>query len=258
MMQIKQRKQHKENQIRDLNPFTHGLLTLFFILGALFFDWRFVVAEVIIIFILASISDVFGKFFKAWLKSAFVLTVVVSLLQMLLLPGDEVVFRLGFLTVMDAALAQAINIASQIMGIFTPLIYFLQVVNIEDFVTMMQQSGVSPTVTYIVTAALNMIPQMRDRLRQITDAQKSRGVETEGNLITRMKAFFPIIGPVVLSSIADVEEKSITLEVRGFSKEGKKTIMHEVPDTDRDKILRKLLWFLIIVLVIVRVVTWFL
>ncbi len=41
-------------------------------------------------------------------------------------------------------------------------------------------------------------------------------------------------------------------------KEGKKTIMHEVKDTDRDKTLRKLIWFLIIVLVIVRVVTWFL
>lgn len=180
-MRIKQRDQHKENKIRDLNPFTHGLITLFFILGALFFDWRFVILELIIIFLLASLSDVFDKFFKAWLKSAFVLTLVVALLQMFLLPGDEVVFRLGFLTVMDAALAQAINIASQIMGIFTPLIYFLQVVDIEDFITMMQQSGVSPTVTYIVNSALNMIPQMRDRLHRITDAQKSRGVETEGD-----------------------------------------------------------------------------
>ena len=33
-MRIKQRDQHKENKIRDLNPFTHGLITLFFILGA--------------------------------------------------------------------------------------------------------------------------------------------------------------------------------------------------------------------------------
>lgn len=256
-MPNKIREQHKENAIRDLNPFTHGLLVLFFIMGALFFDWRFVLVELVLIFFLASLCEILPSFTKTWVKSALSLTLLVMLLQLFLLPGEEVVFRWGFLTIMDAARDQAIKIGAQILGIFTPLIYLLQVVEIEDFITMMQQSGVNPKVTYVVTSAFNMIPQMKEKLNTITDAQKSRGVETEGNLWTRMKAFVPIIGPVILSSIADVEEKTITLEVRGFSREGQKTLMEHVEDTQRDQLLRKLIWLMIAVLVIVRVVTWF-
>lgn len=240
-----------------LNPFTYGMICLFFVVGGLLFDWRFVLVELIILFVLASLTGVLRGFTLTWLKSAVVLTLFVSALQLFLLPGDTIVYQLGFLTVTDFALEQAISIATRILGIFSPIIYFLEAIEMEEFITMMQQSGVSPKVTYVVNAAFNMIPQMRDKLNGISEAQKSRGVETEGNVMTRLKAFFPIIGPVILSSIADVEEKTITLEVRGFSKEGPKTIMHRVPDSKRDQMLRKLLWGLIIILVIVRVISWF-
>ncbi len=248
---------HKSNALQNLNPFTQGLLALIFIVGALFFGWRFVLVEVIILFILAVLSDVFGSFFSSWVKSALVLTLFVSLLQLLLIPGEEIVYQWGIFSISDTALVQARTIAARIMGIFTPVIYFLQVVDVEEFILMMQQSGVSPRVTYIVNAAFNMIPQMNERLNTITDAQKSRGVETEGSLWTRLKAFFPIIGPVILSSIADVEEKTVTLEVRAFSKKGPKTLLHTVEDSKKDRLLRKILWLIMAILVIVRVVTWF-
>ncbi|MBN6205357.1 energy-coupling factor transporter transmembrane protein EcfT, partial [Ralstonia pickettii] len=72
-----------------------------------------------------------------------------------------------------------------------------------------------------------LIPQMRTTVSKITDAQRSRGMETEGNLLVRTKAFIPLIGPVVLNSLNDTRERAIALEMRGFNMKHKKTFLNE-------------------------------
>ena len=49
--------------------------------------------------------------------------------------------------------------------------------------------GFSPRFGYIVTSVFQIIPQMMGTMNTIMDAQRSRGLETEGNLRTRAKAF---------------------------------------------------------------------
>ncbi len=48
------------------------------------------------------------------------------------------------------------------------------------------------------------------------ESQSARGIETEGNVLVRSKAFLPVLGPVILSSIAATEERTITMETRAF------------------------------------------
>ena len=76
--------------------------------------------------------------------------------------------------------------------------------------------GFSPRFGYIVTSVFQIIPQMMGTMNTIMDAQRSRGLETEGNLRTRGKAFLPLISPVVMSSLINTRERAIALEVRGF------------------------------------------
>ena len=59
-------------------------------------------------------------------------------------------------------------------------------------------------------------------MNTITDAQRSRGLETEGSLLTRAKAFLPLISPVVMSSLINTRERAVALEVRGFAAKQKK------------------------------------
>ena len=58
---------------------------------------------------------------------------------------------------------------------------------------------------------------------KITDAQRARGMETEGKLWVRFKSFLPLLGPVVLNSLKETRERSIALEIRGFNAKGKRT-----------------------------------
>ena len=38
---------------------------------------------------------------------------------------------------------------------------------------------------YIITSVFQIVPQMTGTMNTITDAQRSRGLETEGSLLTR-------------------------------------------------------------------------
>ena len=70
-----------------------------------------------------------------------------------------------------------------------------------------------------------MIDVMRQNTFKIMDAQRARGVETEGNIFVRAKAFVPIIIPLVVNAMLEVGERALTLESKALSVKCQKTIM---------------------------------
>ncbi len=119
-------------------------------------------------------------------------------------------------------------------------------------VAALTNSGLPPKAGYLVLASLNVVPQMQRRMGIIQEAQSARGVETGGGLIARMKAYIPLLGPVVMSSLTDAQERGMTLETRGFGITGiKQTSFVEVTSTKLDKIIKgSLIAFFVIVLIL--------
>lgn len=106
-----------------------------------------------------------------------------------------------------------------------------------------ERVGLKGYAGYLILATLRVIPQMQSRMRVIKNAQNARGLETEGNLLKRIKAFIPLIGPIIMSSLLDVEERGMTLELRGFTIKGiKKTRLIEAIETNRDRKIKRFLW----------------
>lgn len=100
---------------------------------------------------------------------------------------------------------------------------------------------------------LQTIPEMKKQADVIMDSQKARGIETEGNVFVRAKALIPIFIPLVLSSIANTEERAITLEARGFSVGEKRTILYDIEETKNDKIMKVILAIFIVLSIVWRV-----
>ncbi|HEX7172388.1 MAG TPA: energy-coupling factor transporter transmembrane component T, partial [Candidatus Limnocylindria bacterium] len=73
---------------------------------------------------------------------------------------------------------------------------------------------------------------------QITAAQRARGLDTEGSLWRRIRGVVPIVGPVILGSIAEVEERTMALEARGFTRPGRRTLLWAPRDSGREALLR--------------------
>ena len=69
---------------------------------------------------------------------------------------------------------------------------------------------------------------MSKNSKTIMAAQRARGIETEGNLMVRAKAFVPSLVPLILTAITGAEERVMTLEARGFSVNGTKTSVYKL------------------------------
>jgi energy-coupling factor transport system permease protein len=93
------------------------------------------------------------------------------------------------------------------------------------------QRGMPRSIAYIVLTTLQIVPRFQAKADAILDAQRSRGLETEGNILLRLRALLPLIVPLVLGSILDIEERAIALEARGFGHPGPKTSLLVLADS---------------------------
>ena len=79
------------------------------------------------------------------------------------------------------------------------------------------------------------------------DSQKARGIETDGNLIRRAKAYIPVMGPLVLNAITSVEEKSIAMDARAFSAPVEHSFLWDLPKpgmTEKKLVVLVDAWFI--------------
>jgi energy-coupling factor transport system permease protein len=61
------------------------------------------------------------------------------------------------------------------------------------------------------------------------------------------------VGPVILGSIAEVEERTMALEARGFSRPGRRTLLWAPGDTTIERIARWALGAGLLALIVSRV-----
>jgi energy-coupling factor transport system permease protein len=142
-------------------------------------------------------------------------------------------------------LAFALEILARIMAISGAVTLFYLTTRPADLVVDLERRGISPRVAFVANASVQTVPAMVERAGQITDAQRARGLDTEGGLWNRLRGIIPIVGPVILGSISEVEERTLALEARGFTRPGRRTLLWAPNDRAWEGVLR---WGLVIAL----------
>jgi len=79
---------------------------------------------------------------------------------------------------------------------------------------------------------------MLERGRAIRDAQRARGLDTEGSARARLRGVLPLAGPAVLGAIHDVEGRTLALETRGFGRPGPRQVPWAPPDRPIERVAR--------------------
>jgi energy-coupling factor transport system permease protein len=93
---------------------------------------------------------------------------------------------------------------------------------------------------------------MQAKAQTIIAAQRSRGLDTQSSYFRRAGSLFPLVGPLVFGSLVEVEERAIAIEARGFTSTHVKTSLHEIPDSNTDRVIRWALIVLIILVIVLR------
>ena len=168
--------------------------------------------------------------------------------------GEDVLLRIGPVTATAEGLAFALEILARILAISGAVTLFYLTTHPADLVVDLERRGVSPRIAFVANASVQAVPAMVDRAAQITAAQRARGLDTEGSAWRRVRGVVPIVAPVILGSIAEVEERTMALEARGFTRPGRRTLLWAPRDTGPEALVRWLLVVALAALVVMRVV----
>lgn len=246
-----------KNKITNLYPLTKFYISMLIILVAITLPtFNLKLAVFIFTVILAVVGGVGDTFATRVLKSVGVLVPLIILIQTFFYPGEDVLFAVGPFTATREGLEFAMRLSINLANISGAIIWLFATTTERDFVLALEKQGMSPKASYVVLSTLQMVPILKKQSEVIMDAQRARGVETEGGIFTRAKVFVPTIVPLVLSSIAGTEERALTLEARGFSLDRQKTFYYDINPEPVDRTIQMVVGVVAVIYLIGRVVFW--
>jgi len=162
----------------------------------------------------------------------------IALVSIFTRAGETVLFRLG---PFDASLEGVDFAAQTILRLFViamALSLFGLTTEARVLVQDLERRGIPPRVAFAAAATLETIPLMIERAQAIVSAQRARGLDTEGSVRARLRGVMPLVGPVILSSLTEVEERSLALDVRAFGRPGRRHLLWWQADSGPQRMVR--------------------
>lgn len=192
-----------------------------------------------LLFLLLTLTCGKAKNYGRIMLSVLVIFVLLLILARALFYGSgPVLASYGRFAIYRDGLIEGLRKSSVIMGFSSAFVFVATTTDWESLMLSLEQRNCPPNATFVILSTFQMIPQMSANAKAIQDAQRARGIETEGNLKTRARAFLPMLLPLLLSSFSVAEEKSLALETRGFNYPCQKTRLRIVTDTKAQKVFR--------------------
>ncbi|MDY0404940.1 energy-coupling factor transporter transmembrane component T [Virgibacillus sp. 179-BFC.A HS] len=185
----------------------------------------FVGAVTLTSLILLSVGRVIHKIFPILALSMILIISIIVVQGAFHAQNATVLFSVGPLSFYKEGLLYALLLTLRVVNMVCIFGVLILTTRPDEMVERLVKKGMSPKIGYVLLSVLQIIPQMRATTKKVSDAQRARGMETQGSLIHRVKAFIPLIGPVVLHSLSDTRERALALELRGFNKQTKKTFL---------------------------------
>jgi energy-coupling factor transport system permease protein len=236
--------QDRDSPLHRAHPLTTLSLTIaFLVIAALLPDYPWVLGFYgIVLLPLAGLGKILRPFLRTSLLIIWPFALSLFIIQGLFTPG-EILVQWGILSVKREGLLIAARYSARLLVWLGAVLHLMLVTRPDRLMLALTEIGLPRQIAYIVLSALQIIPRFQGRAQVILDAQRSRGLETEGNLLHRLRMLLPLVAPLILSSILELDERAIALEARGFSRQGIRTSYVRLIDSRPQKLLR---WCLLI------------
>ncbi len=200
----------------------------------------------------AVIAGVAGRLVRISLLLTLPIAISVVLVSVFTRAGTDVLFTIG---PFDATM-EGVNFAGQtlvrLFAISTAIGLFGLTTEPRSFVLDLERRGLSPRFAFVALATLEAVPAMVERASVIASAQRARGLDTEGSIRARLRGLLPLVGPVILSSLTEVEERSLALEVRAFGRPGRRHLLWRIPDSGRQLAARIVMLLVLLAAIVAK------
>jgi energy-coupling factor transport system permease protein len=246
----------RSSGVHRLNPLTKLALALTAVVAASALETLPAVLAVFAFGLvpLAAEARVGGPFLRSCAKVIWPFALSLFPIQGFFAQGTHVILTLGPFSLKEEGLRIAALLTARLLVGLGAATLLMLTTRPDHLMHSLVQHGLPAQLSYIVVSALQLIPGFQARAQGILDAQRSRGLETEGSLRRRLGALVPLVSPLILGSLMDLEERAIALEARAFTRQGPKTSLVEIPDRGVDRALRWGLLLLAALLILLRLV----
>ena len=170
------------------------------------------------------------------------LAIAVALVSVFTRSGATVLFRVGPIDATVEGVDFAAQVTLRLFVSAAALTLFGLTTAPRAFIADLERRGVSPRLAFAIGSVLDTVPSMAKRARAVRDAQRARGLDTEGNVLRRVAAVVPLAGPVVIGALHEVEGRSLALDARAFGRPGPRHLLWVPLDSPAERLARWLLF----------------
>jgi energy-coupling factor transport system permease protein len=193
-------------------------------------------AAVLAAVILAAAGGVLGYTARPAFVIGFTTWVLLLVLHGLLGPGPFL--AAGPLSLSARGLHRALVLGGRLTTILVAFLTVLAVVSPARLVDAMTERGVAFAKMYLLVSTLTLVPRLRARAAQILEAQQCRGLRLGGSPLARVAALGPLVLPLVLGALAEVDEQVLALDARGAGRAGRRTALDPPADSALQRTVR--------------------
>jgi energy-coupling factor transport system permease protein len=197
-------------------------------------------------------ARVIGPLVRGSLLLSLPIAISIVLVSVFTRAGTTVLFSIG---PFDAT-AQGVDFAGQtlvrLLAISLSIGLFVATTDPRAFVFDLEHRGIPPRLAFVAVATIEAVPSLIERATIVGESQRARGLDTEGGIVGRLRGLLPLVGPVVIGALTDVEERSLALESRAFSRPGQRHLLWAMPDSTPERAIRWLLAIALVALLALR------
>ncbi|MCL2499994.1 MAG: energy-coupling factor transporter transmembrane protein EcfT [Defluviitaleaceae bacterium] len=181
-----------------------------------------------------------------------------ALINLLLTPGENVLFSFAFIRVTTEGIHRAAVMGARLVLLITGsslLTLTTSPIQLTDGIEALLKPLRLPAhdIAIMMTIALRMIPTLAEELGKIMKAQKARGADFEtGSPLKRIRNFLPILVPLFVSSFKRADELATAMEARCYRGGEGRTKLKPLGFTGRDALAGGVVVIFCVVLVLTR------
>lgn len=240
------RYQPGDSFLHRIHPVTKLVLSVGLVVTAFLMpSFHVPLALTVVTFVVAWLAGLHRNILPVILGIGIPLAVSILLIHGMFYPGNETrLVTIGSLPVIGSIAFWEEGVAFALLILFRVLVLMIALLSTilsthpRELTIALMEKGMPRKLSYVFMAALQFVPDMRDRANAIMEAQQARGLDTEANLLRRIKAFIALMAPLLIGTLIATETRALALESRGFAKTGQSTHLFEVEESMLDRVLQ--------------------
>jgi energy-coupling factor transport system permease protein len=223
-----------------LNPLTKAVLAAVAVIAVLVLGGYVAFFAIFALLVVpgAAVGHVLRPVVRGAGVAALPIGIAVALVSTFGLPGETTLFRLGPFDATLEGLDAGARVIVRLFVMAAALTLFGLTTPPRALVADLDRRGVSPRLTFAADATLGALPALAEQARTVRDAQRSRGLDIDGNLAMRLRGVPPLAGPVIAGTLHAVEARALALEARAFGRPGRRELLWVPADRDSERLLR--------------------